>query len=95
VIFVSVIFVSVIFVSVIFVSVIFVSVIFVSVIFVSVSFDPERQYGARQFPYAEANPTAGCFQARASVTPHVKPIPADASSNNCPGRISPSRRICT
>jgi hypothetical protein len=30
-------------------------------------------------------------QARAIVTPQVKPMPADANSNNCPGRISPSR----
>lgn len=57
--------------------------------------NPQRKHGAWRLPYAEAKATADCLQARASVTPHVKPIPADANSNNCPGRMSPSRRICT
>ena len=35
------------------------------------------------------------IQARAMVAPQVKPIPADANSNNCPGRISPALRIFT
>ena len=44
---------------------------------------------------AVASSTPGCPQARAMVTPQVKPIPADAKSNNCPGRMRPSRRRCT
>ena len=35
----------------------------------------------------------GSGQARASVTPQVKPMPAEANSSNWPGRMSPSRRI--